>query len=94
VITVYATGSGQTDPPSVTGQISGAVSLKPLLPVTVLLGGLPADVLYSGSPPGFSTAVLQGNTRIPDSVGSGMIPISLMVGSDTSQAGVTVATAP
>jgi len=92
VIAMYATGSGQTDPPSVTGQVASNVAPKPLLPVTVFVGGLSAQVLFAGAPPGSSTGVLQVNTRIPDTVGSGVFPISLVVGSEASQSGVTLAT--
>lgn len=92
VIAMYATGCGQTDPPGETGQIAGNVAPKPLLPVTVFMGGMGAEVLYAGVAPGSSTSVLQVNTRIPDTVESGVIPISLMVGPDASQSGVMLAT--
>lgn len=65
VVALYATGLGQTNPPGVDGGIASAVLPVPILPVSVLVGGLPAYVLYAGAAPGSIAGVFQINVRIP-----------------------------
>jgi uncharacterized protein (TIGR03437 family) len=89
---IFATGAGQTDPPGVDGQIAGDTLPKPLLPVTVTIGGVAAQVLYSGAAPGLISGMLQVNCVIPAGAPSGWaIPIIITVGTTPSQPGVTLA---
>jgi uncharacterized protein (TIGR03437 family) len=94
VVSIYATGEGETDPLGVDGVIN-ANSLplpKPTLPVTVEINGETAEVTYAGDAPGEVAGMLQVNARIPADVPSGAsVPITITVGAATSQAGVTVA---
>jgi uncharacterized protein (TIGR03437 family) len=88
----FATGAGQTDPPGADGQIAGDTLPKPLLPVTVQIGGLDAKVLYAGAAPGLVAGVLQVNCIVPSDSPSGYaVPIMLTVGNISSPAGVTLA---
>jgi hypothetical protein len=48
---LFATGAGQTGPPGTDGQIIGDTLPKPLLPVSVKIGSLDAEVLYAGAVP-------------------------------------------
>jgi uncharacterized protein (TIGR03437 family) len=91
IVVFYASGAGQTDPAGVDGRPANEVFPKPLLPVTVRIGGRPADVLYYGAAPGFVAGVLQLNVRIPADSPSGSVPLELAVGSITTQSGVTIA---
>jgi uncharacterized protein (TIGR03437 family) len=92
VVVIYATGAGQTDPAGVNGQITGAVLPKPLLPVTVLIDGLEAEVQYAGAAPELIAGVIQVNAVVPAEVHSGpAVSIVLVVGKASSQAGVTLA---
>jgi uncharacterized protein (TIGR03437 family) len=97
VVSIYATGEGQTNPAGVDGSIAGS-SLplpKPLLPVTVQIGGLPAEVTYAGAAPSLPAGVFQVNARIPAGVVRGTsAAVSVAVGTASSQAGVTVAIKP
>jgi uncharacterized protein (TIGR03437 family) len=43
IIIVFATGAGQTDPGGTDGQIAGDALPKPLLPVSMQMGGLEAQ---------------------------------------------------
>src|SRR5206468_2837505 len=49
VVVLFATGEGQTNPGGTDGLISSTdVFRVPALPVTLTIGGLPAQVLYAG----------------------------------------------
>lgn len=93
VVVLYATGAGQTSPQGVDGSVTGYDNLpQPVLPVTVAIGGQPAEVLYAGAAPGIVAGVMQINVRIPASVQSGAaVTVSLAVGKQFSSQNVTVA---
>jgi len=91
VISVYATGEGQTDPQGQDGRVIVTDLRRPLLKVTAKIGGLPAEVLYAGSAPQQVSGMLQVNLRIPVDVEPGSVPIEIQVGTAASQQGVTVA---
>lgn len=95
IISIYATGAGQTDPPGVDGSLAGNVLPVPILPVKVQIGGENADLFYAGAAPGEPAGVLQVNARIPGDVPRGInVPVVIIVGAASSQAGVTVAIKP
>ena len=72
VIVFYATGEGQTDPAGVDGQLAaGNVPRKPLLPVSVRIGGEQAEVLYAGSAPGFVSGLMELHVRVPGIAATG-----------------------
>jgi uncharacterized protein (TIGR03437 family) len=94
VISIFATGEGQTDPDGMDGVLNAKTLPvpKPVLPVTVEINGEMAEVTYAGGAPGEVAGMLQVNARIPANVPSGMaVPVTITVGAATSQAGVTVA---
>lgn len=92
IVVLYATGEGQTDPAGVDGQLASSVYPKPVLPVSVKIGGVDAEILYAGAAPELVAGVLQVNVRIPDNVPAGAeVPITLRVGSQQSPSGVTLA---
>ena len=92
VIAIFGIGGGQTNPPSEDGQVTGAVLPTPLLPVSVRIGGLDANVIYAGAAPELISGVLQVNVVVPEGVPSGpSVPVLIMVGTVISQPGVTVA---
>jgi uncharacterized protein (TIGR03437 family) len=93
VVTIYATGAGETKPASVDGGITGTKVLpKPVTSVTAWIGGLEADILYAGAAPDEVAGMLQVNARIPKGISTGpAVPVSLAIGAATSQPGVTLA---
>jgi uncharacterized protein (TIGR03437 family) len=92
IVSVYATGEGQTDPPGVDGSIVQAPNLRrPLLPVTGSIGGQTAEVTYAGSAAGQVSGLLQVNMRIPPSVSPGDTVTVLITIGGNSQPGVTMA---
>jgi len=92
VTVVFATCAGQTDPAGADGQVAGNVLPKPVLPVSVQIGGLDAEILYAGAAPGIIAGVLQVNVRVPAGVRPGYsVPVVLTVGTASSAPGVTMA---
>lgn len=89
------TGEGQTAPLGVTGKVTAAsvappLTPQPLLPVTVLIVGQPAFVGFYGEAPTLVSGVMQLNVQVPTNIPSGNLPISVSVGTNSSQSGVTV----
>jgi len=97
VVSIFATGEGQTSPAGVDGAINGSMLPlpAPLLPVSVEIGGLPAVVDYAGGAPLEVAGLLQVNVTIPAGVATGVsVPVVIKVGTATSQTGVTIAIKP
>ena len=92
VISIYATGEGQTSPAGVTGSVAQSNARTPLLPVTATIGGIGATVQYAGSAPGEVAGLLQVNVVVPQGISRGVaVPVTVSVGGIASQSGVTIA---
>ena len=70
VIALFGTGLGpQTSPWSEDGKIADSLTVaSSVLPVTALIDGQPAEILYAGAAPGMVHGYVQINVRIPDTV--------------------------
>jgi uncharacterized protein (TIGR03437 family) len=90
VVALFGTGAGQTEPAGVDGSIVKTTLSRPILPVSVTVGGIPAQVLYFGSAPGSIAGIFQANIRIPDGITSGSSAVLVKVGEYRSQEGVLV----
>ncbi|MGA7239106.1 MAG: hypothetical protein WBY44_25720 [Bryobacteraceae bacterium] len=91
IIQIYMTGEGNTSPSGTDGAITGNATTVPVLRVAVMIGGQPATVVFKGEAPGIVAGVLQLNVTIPPTVTSGANQVSVTIGSNTSQANLTVA---
>jgi uncharacterized protein (TIGR03437 family) len=92
IVSIFATGEGQTLPGGVDGKVATAASLPiPAKPVTVFINGKQTDVLYAGAAPGQVAGMLQVNVRVPADTPFGDIPVEVHVGDAKSQPGVTIA---
>jgi len=91
VLILYATGEGQTNPPGMDGKIANSVWPKPMLPVSVTVGGQVTTVLYAGAANGFIAGAMQINVKLPPGVASTSLPLIVNIGGFTSQPGVNVA---
>jgi len=92
VISLYATGEGQTTPFGTDGKPASAPLPHPNLSVGVTIGGQTTQVQYAGGAPGEVAGVVQVNVQIPAGIQTGnAVPVLLSVGNASSQAGVTVA---
>ena len=91
-IVLYLTGEGQTSPPGVDGKIAAAAPFPtPLLPVTVTIGGRTATYAYAGAAPGEVAGVMQINAIIPTGVTGNVVPISVQIGTASTQNSPTIA---
>jgi uncharacterized protein (TIGR03437 family) len=92
LLSLYATGEGQTSPAGVDGKMCSTIPpfAKPLEPVTVRVGGTPATVIYAGAAPGQIAGTLQVVVQIPTAVQpGGYVPVELSVGSNSTVRGST-----
>lgn len=90
-IEIYATGEGQTDPPGIDGVLNNGPALpQPVLPVSVTIGGKPAQVAYKGAAPQGVAGFLQLNVVIPSGLSPGAQPLVVTIGPNMSPAIVTV----
>jgi uncharacterized protein (TIGR03437 family) len=94
IVTLFATGEGQTSPPGVDGKVAAGSTPRPVLQVSVEIGNQQAAVVDADSAPGFVAGVLRVKARIPETVSPGAaVPITLVIGQARSQEGVTIAVA-
>lgn len=92
IVALYATGAGAMAPTPTDGQVTGNILANPTLPVTVQIGGMAAEILYSGAAPGLVAGLVQVNCRVPQGVTPGVaVPVEITVGTVTSPAGVVLA---
>jgi uncharacterized protein (TIGR03437 family) len=94
-VVLFMTGEGQTSPAGVTGKVTTVsatppLTPQPLLPVAVFIDDQPATVAWYGEAPTLVSGVLQLNVQIPANVPSGSLPLSVSVGGNYSQNGVTI----
>ena len=88
-VSIFATGGGQTIPAGVNGQVISTPAPTNAIAVAVIIGGQPAQVVYSGGSPGLISGVLQVNAIVPSGA-TGNVPIVLTIGGASSQPGVTI----
>ena len=97
VISLYATGGGQTSPVGLDGQVTTSLLARQTLPVSVNIGGSllsPAQLQYAGPAPGEIGGVMQINVPLLVGLKTGSaVPVSIVVGnaSSSGQSNVTVA---
>lgn len=94
-VMIYGTGGGMTNPPSSDGSpapLAEPFARLALQPVTATIGGVPAQVSYSGGAPGLISGLTQFNVTIPAGVTPGpAVPVVVQVGGYQSQPGLTIA---
>ena len=92
IVQIYATGQGVTSPPGVTGEITGTSAKKALLPVSVQIGGIDAQVMDAGSAPEEISGLVQVNAVVPLNTAVGpSVPVILKIGTALSQSNITIA---
>lgn len=90
IVSLFLTGTGATVPPTVDGVIPSPPLPRLALPVTVTVGGVAAEVVYSGSASG-QPGVAQVNIRVPVIAASGAAPVQVAVGGYSRNQAVTLA---
>jgi len=87
---VYATGLGQLDNTPADGANSLDKLRNTLVKPIVMVGGVTAEVLFSGLSPQF-VGVNQVNIVVPNVPAGASVPIQMQIGGMTSQSNVTIA---
>jgi uncharacterized protein (TIGR03437 family) len=91
-VLLFLTGDGQTNPPGVDGKLALDTLPRTAASVSVTMGGVSADVAYSGVAPQSIAGFSQFNVVIPAGAPSGSaVPLVVKVGQASSPAGVTIA---
>jgi uncharacterized protein (TIGR03437 family) len=99
IVVMYATGEGLTDSAVADGMILNGIAPTPKQPVSVFfddpaeVGTIsPAEVLFAGGVSQSVAGLLQVNLRVPPWVKAGnAVPISLQIGGESAEIGVSVA---
>jgi uncharacterized protein (TIGR03437 family) len=101
VISLHATGGGQTSPAGVDGHVSTSPLARQSLPVQAYIGQQmilsTAQLQYAGPAPGAVAGLMQINVPLPQSLKPGSaVPIAIFVGAvdfpySSSQPNVTIA---
>jgi uncharacterized protein (TIGR03437 family) len=90
-IIFYASGLGPVGTPPADGHNSTDALRPTSSTLSALIGGAPAQVVFSGLSPQF-TGVYQVNLTIPANVTTGdAVPVQLMIGGVTSADSLTIA---
>jgi mannan endo-1,4-beta-mannosidase len=93
ILVLLANGLGPVTPPISDGTAPGAAMRNTVTTPTILIGGIPATVSFSGLSPQF-VALNQINVQIPAGVTPGnTVPIQIKIGSVTTSNKVTIAIA-
>ncbi len=91
-IVLFGTGEGIVSPLPSDGSISPYPAPSPQLPVTVNIGGVPAQAQYAAEAPGLVAGVIQINAVIPQGIAySHHVPVTWSAGPFSSPSGVTIA---
>jgi uncharacterized protein (TIGR03437 family) len=95
IVTIYATGEGQTNPAGVDGKLANTAPYPaPLQPVSAQIGGLNAVVNYAGAAPTLVAGIIQLNLQVPTgTIASGAVPVVITIGGVASQLTATIAVA-
>ncbi len=85
VMAIFATGGGQTSPPSTTGSVTpNNGTLYRISNVTATIGGQPAVVQFAGGAPGLVAGVIQVNLVVPPGVTGDALPVVINVNGASS----------
>jgi astacin len=91
IVVLYATGLGAMRPAMADGELAGAPYPQMAAPVTVRIGERVSTVLYAGAAPGLVAGLVQLNVRVPEDMGTGIVPVSIEAGGVTSPRTVSLA---
>jgi uncharacterized protein (TIGR03437 family) len=89
-ITIYATGLGALDSPIADGANSLDKTRNTLTTPIVMIGGITANVLFSGLSPQF-VGVNQLNVTVPSVAAGDALPIQIQIGGMTTPNNITIA---
>jgi uncharacterized protein (TIGR03437 family) len=89
IVTLFATGAGQMDPPGEDGAVPGSELSRPLLPLRVTMGGVSAEIVSVA--PYFVSGLMRIRARVPRHIEPGdYVPVVLTAGDRSSLPAITV----
>jgi uncharacterized protein (TIGR03437 family) len=93
-IVLYVTGEGGLAPPATTGSVTASTPPYPVpaagAPTVLFNNNTPATISFYGEAPGFISGLMQLNVVVPAGAGTGAVPVTVTIGGNSTQAGVTV----
>jgi len=90
IVQIFLTGEGQTNPPGVTGTVTGLATKNPTQDVTVQIGGVDAKVVSGTTAPYAIAGLFQVKAVVPAGSPSGSVPVLVRIGTASSQSTATV----
>lgn len=92
-VTIRVTGAGAVDPLLEDGMLAPDDSSKPVLPIEVSVGGIPAELVAASVPTGLPAGIVEIRFRVPEGE-PGELPLVVKAGDASSQPDVTLTVAP
>ncbi len=92
MITLYGTGFGVTDPYFQPGELASGIA-RVRDPFTISIGGITlssVDVTYAGLSPQSISALYQFNLRLPSTLNTGEVPVTIAIGGRQTQTGAVI----
>jgi uncharacterized protein (TIGR03437 family) len=87
-ISLYGTGEGQTFPAGVDGALAMSAYARPVLPVSVTVGGVAVTPAYAGAAPTEVAGLMQIVIQLPAGIqAGGYVPVDVKVGSESTVRG-------
>jgi len=90
IVSIFATGEGQSYPPGVDGRIAIDIYPKPAATCTVKIGGVAAKTTWCAAAPHLTAGLLQVNAVVPSGVSGNSVTVVIEMGGVPSQAEVTM----
>jgi uncharacterized protein (TIGR03437 family) len=90
IVQIFLTGEGATNPPGVTGQVTGLDTKNPTQGVTVQIGGVDAKVVSATTAPDAIAGLFQVNAVVPAGSPTGSVQVLVRIGNASSQSAATL----
>ena len=92
VISLFATGEGETTPAGVDGKLATTQVKQPLAAVSVTIGGKRVTPIYAAGASGEIAGVIRIDAQIPSDIQTGpAVPVLVQFGNNSCQQGVSIA---
>jgi uncharacterized protein (TIGR03437 family) len=90
IVQIFLTGEGATNPPGVTGEVTGLDTKTPIQAVTVQIGGVDAKVVSATTAPDAIAGLFQINAVVPAGSPTGSVQVLVRIGNASSQSAATL----
>ena len=90
IVQIFLTGNGATNPPAITGEVTGLETKNATQVVTAQIGGVEAKVVSATAAPKAIAGLFQVNAVIPADSPTGSVPVLVRAGDAASQSGATL----